>query len=69
MNKNTMNAIQKRINNGETRFYMGTYYYECNENGIIRRREQQPDRTPTSGWEQVSKWNPYTREIDHQEKK
>lgn len=64
MNKNTMNAIQKHIHSGETRFFMGAYYYERNENGMIRRQEQQPGRLPTSNWERVGSWNPHTGEIE-----
>ena len=64
MKKNTMNAIQKRINSGETRFFLGAYYYECDLNGIIRRKEQQPGRLPTSDWERIGSWNPHTGEIE-----
>ena len=58
MKKNTINAIQKRLDNGETRFYIGAYFYEANINGIIRRREQVAGYTPTSDWERVCSWNP-----------
>lgn len=69
MNKNTMNAIQKHIINGEYHFYLGKNYYECDINNIIRRREQQPSRTPTSDWEQVGSWNPHTGEIEQLERR
>ena len=64
MTKATMNAIQNRINNGETSFYMGKYYSECDINGIIRRREQTIGRLPTSDWECVADWNPMTGMIE-----
>lgn len=63
MKKNTMNAISKRIQSGEERFFLGAYWYEAGTNGIIRRREQQPGCTPTSDWERVASWNPLTGEI------
>ena len=50
MKKTTINAIQGRIENGETRFYIG--------NGMIRRREQEAGYLPTSDWELVANWNP-----------
>lgn len=53
MNANTIKAINKRIHNGETRFFIGGYYYELDVNGILRRREQVTGRTPTSDWELV----------------
>lgn len=65
MTKTTMNSIQNRINNGETSFYMGKYYYECNINGMIRRREQTIGRLPTSDWECVAAWNPVSGMIEH----
>lgn len=61
MKKTTMNAIEKRIRNNETRFYIGAYAYECDINGIVRRREQRPGCLPTSNWELVGGWNPETR--------
>lgn len=64
MTKATMNAIQNRINNGETSFRMGKYYYECNINGMIRRREQTIGNLPTSDWERVGSWNPATGMIE-----
>lgn len=64
MNKNTMNAIQRRIINGDFRFFLGAYHYECDINGMIRRREQQPGRTPTSDWERVGSWDPHTGGIE-----
>lgn len=57
MKKNTITAIEKHIANGETRFYIGAYYYEVNVNGMIRRREQCKGRTPTSDWELVANWD------------
>lgn len=63
MNENTLSAIQKRLDNGETRFYIGEHYYEANINSIIRRREQEPGYTPTSDWELVGHWNPATWQI------
>lgn len=63
MKKNTMNAIQKRLSNGETRFFIGSYWYECNVNGMIRRREQEAGRTPTTDWERVGSWNPTTWKV------
>nr|DAJ94288.1 MAG TPA: hypothetical protein [Caudoviricetes sp.] len=47
-------SVKNRIKNGELRFFMGAYYYEANENGILRRREQKQGRTPTSEWEVIS---------------
>lgn len=64
MTKTTTTAIQRRIIRGEFHFFLGAYYYECNGDGIIRRREQQPGRTPTSDWERVGSWNPHTGEIE-----
>lgn len=64
MNKNTMNAIQKKISSGETRFHIGKFWYECDINGIIRRREQTSWRLPTSDWEKVADWNPATGMIE-----
>ena len=58
MTKSTLSAIQRRLNNGEDRFFIGNYYYECDINGIIRRREQQCGYLPTSDWEKVADWNP-----------
>lgn len=58
MKKATMDAIQRRIENGETRFYIGKYFYECNGSGMIRRREQEAEYLPTSDWELVANWNP-----------
>lgn len=63
MKKNTINAIQKRLDKGETRFFIGSYYYDADINGIIRRREQVAGRTPTSDWERVGRWNPSTWKI------
>lgn len=53
MNKNTEKAIKKRLNSGQTRFYIGRYYYEANVNGMIRRREQKPGYMPISDWQFV----------------
>ena len=64
MKKNMMNAIQKRIRSGENSFYIGKFFYECNINGIIRRREQASGRLPTSDWEKVADWNPATGMIE-----
>lgn len=64
MGKTTKNAIQTRIINGDFHFFAGSYYYECDINSIIRRREQQPGRTPTSNWERVGSWDPHTGEIE-----
>lgn len=64
MTKNMMNAIQHKISNGETRFYIGKYYYECDVNGIIRRREQDAGSLPTSDWEKVADWDPATGMIE-----
>lgn len=63
MTTNTKTAIQKRINIGETRFFLGRYYYECDINGIIRRREQRRGYLPTSDWEFVAQWDPFTGKI------
>lgn len=64
MKKNMMNAIQKKINSGETRFHIGKHYYECDVNGIIRRREQTVGCLPASDWEKVADWNPATGMIE-----
>ena len=48
ISKDTINAIQKHLDNGETRFFIGAYYYEANVNGMIRRCEQKPGYAPTS---------------------
>ena len=63
MKKTTITAIEKRISNNETRFRIGAYTYECNINGIVRRREKRPGCLPTSDWEFVGGWNPETREF------
>lgn len=63
MKKITANAIQARLNNGETQFFIGAYYYDCDINGMIRRREQQAGRTPTSDWERIGSWNPQTWQL------
>ena len=63
MNKNTEKAIKKRLSSGETRFYIGKYYYEANINGMIRRREQSPGYLPLSNWELVCKWDSVNQEI------
>lgn len=54
MNANTMRAIQRRLDNDESCFYLGKYYYECLTNTCIRRREQVPGYTPTSAWENIT---------------
>lgn len=64
MTTNTKKAVMKRITSGETRFFVGDYYYEANINGMIRRREQQPGRTPTSDWERVGSWDPVTGTVE-----
>lgn len=64
MKKTTKTAIQKRLNQGETRFYIGAYYYECNVDGMIRRREQVAGRTATSDWERIGSWNPATWTVE-----
>lgn len=63
MKASTINAIQKHLDKGETRFYIGPYYYEANVNGTIRRRKQITSRTPTSGWELVCSWNTCTWKV------
>ena len=63
MNKNTEKAIKKRLCSGETRFYIGKYYYEANVNGMIRRREQKPGYLPLSAWEVVCQWDSVNRVI------
>lgn len=56
VSKATLTAIAHRIQNGEHRFYIGKYYYEFNPlNSVVRRREQEPGRTPTSEWKSVAK--------------
>ena len=57
MNKNTEKAIKKRLGSGQTRFYIGKYYYDASINGMIRRREQKPGYMPTSDWQLVCKWD------------
>lgn len=57
ISKNTINAIQKHLDNGETRFFIGAYYYEANVNGMIRRCEQKPGYAPTSDWQLVGRWS------------
>lgn len=64
MKKQTMTAIQNRLNKGETRFHIGAYYYECNINGMIRRREQRVGHLPTGDWERAGSWNPNTWTIE-----
>lgn len=54
MKKNTIEAIKKHIRKGESRFFVGKYYYEVGTNGIIRRRELEIGRTPTSDWERIN---------------
>ena len=63
MKKNTEKAIKKRLSSGETRFYIGKYYYEANINGMIRRREQKPGYLPTSNWELVYQWDSVNRAL------
>ena len=63
MNKNTKKAIKKRLSSGQTRFYIGKYFYEANVNGMIRRREQKPGYMPISDWQFVCKWDSVNREI------
>lgn len=63
INKNTVNAIQKHLDNGETRFFIGAFYYEANANGMIRRREQQSGYTPTSDWQLVGHWDTHNWQI------
>lgn len=60
MKKQTAIAIQKRLTKGEDRFHIGAYYYECDINGIIRRREQRCGYLPTSDWERIGSWKPAT---------
>lgn len=64
MKKQTITAIQNRLNRGETRFFVGAYYYECSINGMIRRREQVAGRTPSGDWERVGSWNPATWTVE-----
>lgn len=63
MNKNTLTAIQKRLDTGATSFFIGKYFYETFGSGAIRRCEQRPDHTPTSDWERVCAYNPVTWKI------
>lgn len=63
MTTNTKTAIQKRINIGETSFFLGRYYYECDTDGFIRRIEQRRGYLPTSDWEFVTRWDPFARKI------
>ncbi len=53
MTKNTIKAIEKRINHGEYQFFIGAYFYQLCDNGILRRREQCPGYLPISDWELV----------------
>jgi len=54
MNANTKNAINRRLANGETMFYIGKYFYKYDStSGILCRREQIPGYTPTSDWERL----------------
>ena len=57
MKKNTIKAIEKRINHDEYQFFIGAYFYQVNINGMIRRREQEAGRTPASDWEVVARWD------------
>ena len=61
MKKNTIKAIEKRINHGEDQFFIGAYFYQVNINGMIRRREQEAGRTPVSDWEVVARWDAETK--------
>lgn len=63
MKASTINAINKRLHNGENRFYIGAYFYECNVNGMIRRRKQCAGFAPSTDWERVGNWNPAKWEI------
>lgn len=65
--RNTLKAIQRRLDKGETRFYISAYWYEANINSIVRRREQRCGYTPTSDWELVCSWNPPTWKIVSEE--
>lgn len=53
MTKNTIKAIEKRINHDEDQFFIGAYFYQLCDNGILRRREQRPGYLPVSDWELV----------------
>lgn len=63
MKKQTINAIMKRIQAGESRFFIGRYLYEASINGIIRRREQCCGQLPTSDWERIGSCDPVTGAI------
>ena len=61
--KATKDAVVKRIEAKETRFFIGRFYYEVDLSGDyiikIRRREQMVGCAPTSNWEVVlrdNKW-------------
>lgn len=64
MRRQTVTAIMRRLHNGETRFFIGNYYYEFGENGLARRREQRPGYTATTDWERIGSWNPYTGNVE-----
>lgn len=64
MKKQTIAAIQTRLDNGETRFFIGRYYYECNVNGMIRRREQRAGYAPITDWERIGSWRPAAWTVD-----
>lgn len=53
LHTNTKRAIERRINAGYDRFFVGSYYYEWAHNSILRRREQDAGRTPVNDWELV----------------
>ena len=57
--KTTKDAIMKRVEAKETRFFVGRFFYEVELSDCyivkIRRREQMVGRTPTSDWEVVLK--------------
>ena len=61
MKKNTIKAIEKRIANGEYQFFMGAYFYEVCDNGMIRRRAQEAGCTAVSDWEAVAHWDVETQ--------
>jgi hypothetical protein len=56
ININSIYGIRTRLSKGETRFYIGKYYYEVMPNGNLRRREQKAGYLPTSDWEVVGEF-------------
>ena len=52
----TKNAIEKRMKEARTQFFIGVYFYEVNE-WCIRRRMQCEGLLPLTDWAIVARWD------------